>query len=185
MGDNVPMQDTAANPLDRSLDDLRAAPTEVGTVELIVRRPAIDAREVVDEARLDVELGLIGDRWAEQDLASTPAFLQGQLTLMGARALAAMAPDRSRWPEAGDQLIVDFDLSIANLPPGARLAVGSAVVEVSETPHTGCSKFRARFGDDAVRWVNAPEGRALRLRGMNARVVESGTVRVGDAILKA
>jgi MOSC domain-containing protein YiiM len=82
-------------------------------------------------------------------------------------------------------LIVDFDLSVENLPPGTRLAVGSAVVEVSETPHTGCSKFRARFGDDALRWVNAPEGRALRLRGMNARIVESGTVRVGDAIRKA
>jgi MOSC domain-containing protein YiiM len=185
VGDNAPMQDTVANPLDQALDDLRAAPTEAGTVELIVRRPAVDVREVVDDARLDVDLGLVGDRWAEQDIDSTPAFLQAQLTLIGARALAAMAPDRTRWAEAGDQLIVDFDLSVENLPPGTRLAVGSAIVEVSETPHTGCSKFRARFGDDALRWVNAPEGRALRLRGMNARIVESGTVRVGDAIRKA
>jgi MOSC domain-containing protein YiiM len=179
------MQDTIANPLDRSLDDLRAAPSDVGTVELIVRRPAVDARELVDKARLDVDLGLVGDRWAEQDLRSTPAYLASQLTLIGARALAAIAPDRARWRDAGDQLVVDLDLSIENLPPGTRLAIGTAVVEVSETPHTGCSKFRARFGDDALRWVNGPAGRALRLRGMNARIVESGTVRVGDAIRKA
>ncbi len=179
------MQDTIANPLDSTLHDLGPAPSDVGTVDLIVRRPAVDAREVLDEAMLDVDLGLVGDRWAEQDLASTPAFLQGQLTLIGARPLAAMAPDRSRWPDAGDQLIVDFDLSVENLPPGTRLNIGSAVVEVSETPHTGCSKFRARFGDDALRWVNAPEGRARRLRGMNARIVVSGTVRFGDPISKA
>ena len=179
------MQDAVANPLDLALGDLHAAPTDVGTVELIVRRPAVDARELVDEARLDVDLGLVGDRWAEQDLASTPAFLQGQLTLIGARALAAMAPDRARWADAGDQLVVDFDLSIENLPPGTRLAIGTAVAEVSETPHTGCSKFRARYGDDALRWVNGPAGRALRLRGMNARIVESGTVRAGDPIRKA
>jgi MOSC domain-containing protein YiiM len=178
------MQDTIANPLDRSLDDLHDAPTDVGTVELIVRRPAVDARELVDEARLDVDLGLVGDRWAGQDARTTPAFMAAQLTLIGARALAAIEPDRSRWPLAGDQLIVDFDLSLENLPPGSRVAIGSAVVEVSETPHTGCSKFRARFGDDALRWVNAPAGRALRLRGMNARIVVSGTVRVGDRIRK-
>ena len=184
MGDDGAMPPIATNPLDLHLDDVLAAPTDVGRVELIVRRPAVGAREVVDAARLDVDLGLEGDRWSTQDLRTTPAFLAAQLTLMSSRALAALAPDRSMWPLAGDQLIVDFDLGVDNLPPGTRLAIGSATIEVSEAPHTGCSKFRARFGDDAVRWVNDPAGRQLRLRGMNARVVESGTVRVGDTIRK-
>ena len=185
VGDNASMQDTMTNPFDRSLDDVSDAPSDIGTVDLIVRRPAEAVREVLDEAQLDTDLGLVGDRWADRDVERTPVYLSAQLTLIGARALAAMAPDRSRWQEAGDQLVVDLDLSIENLPPGTRLSVGSAVIEVSDTPHTGCSKFRARFGDDAVRWVNAPAGRALRLRGMNARVVTSGTVRVGDQIRKA
>ena len=128
--------------------------------------------------------------WSEIDgrrrtLRSTPIFLAAQLTLIGTRALAAIEPDRARWPLAGDQLYVDLDLSIDNLPPGTRLAIGSATIEVSETPHTGCSKFSARFGGDAQRWVNSEFGRAHRLRGLNARIVEAGTVRVGDRIRKA
>jgi MOSC domain-containing protein YiiM len=104
---------------------------------------------------------------------------------MSTRVLAAVEPDRARWPLAGDQLLVDADLSMANLPPGTRIAVGEAVLEVSETPHTGCAKFSARFGSDALRWINSPVGRELRMRGVNARVVRGGTVRVGDVLRKA
>ena len=91
---------------------------------------------------------------------------------MNARAAALVAGDRERWPLAGDQLYVDLDLSGENLPPGTRLAIGSAVVEVTDEPHTGCKKFSARFGLDALEFVNSPEGRALNLRGINTRVVE-------------
>ncbi len=169
---------------DASLEEIRGAPADAGRLEFIVRRPAQDEREVVDEALLDVDLGLIGDRWAAQDARSTPVFLAAQLTLINTRVLAAIEPDRARWPLAGDQLYVDLDLSVGNLPAGSRLAIGSAIIEVSETPHTGCAKFSARFGSAAQRWVNSDVGRSERMRGMNARIVQAGTVRPGDSIRK-
>jgi hypothetical protein len=167
------------------LEHVRAAPADGGIVELIVRRPASGERELLDEAHLDVDGGLVGDRWALRDVDRTPVYLAAQLTVMSVRALAAIEPDRTRWPVAGDQLYADMDLGVDNLPAGTRLAVGSAVIEVSETPHTGCAKFSERFGSDALRWINAPDGRAARLRGLNARIVRPGMVRVGDRIRKA
>ena len=92
-----------------------------------------------------------------------------------------MAQDRSRWHLAGDQLYVDLDLSEANLPPGTRLSIGSAVIEVTAEPHTGCSKFVERFGLDAMKFVNSRERKDLHLRGINARVVRPGVLRVGDS----
>ncbi len=103
---------------------------------------------------------------------------------MSARVVDLVAGTRERWSLAGDQLYVDLDLSEANLPPGTRLAVGEAVVELTASPHTGCKKFVERFGLDAMHFVNSPEGRSLRLRGANARVVEAGVVRPGDEIRK-
>jgi MOSC domain-containing protein YiiM len=104
--------------------------------------------------------------------------------MMSSRAIALIAKDKTRWPLAGDQLFVDLDLSEANLPPGTRLAVGSAVIEVTDIPHTGCGKFHQRFGHEATKFVNSAEGRALHLRGLNAKVVRSGSVRVGDIVRK-
>jgi hypothetical protein len=173
--------------LEESLDDIRAAPADSGTVELIARRPAEDAREVLTEARLDLSDGLVGDTWRARGSSSTPdgsADPDAQLTLMNARVAAAIAGDRERWPLAGDQIYVDFDLSRANLPPGSRVQIGSAVIEFSEPPHTGCAKFSARFGVDALKFVNSPTGRELRLRGANCRVVVPGTVHPGDTITK-
>lgn len=169
---------------DTSLEAVRAAPADGGRVELIVRRPAEGERELVDAAELDLRLGLVGDRWAMRDIASNPVYLDAQLTLISTRLLAAIEPDRARWPQAGDQLYVDLDLSLDNLPPGSRLAIGSAVIEISEKPHTGCAKFGARFGSEALRWINGPLGRANRLRGLNARIVTAGAVHVGDAVRK-
>jgi MOSC domain-containing protein YiiM len=174
--------------LEAMIDDIRAAPTPAGIVVLIVRRPAVDEREVVDEARLDVAEGLVGDTWRERGNRHTPdgsGDPEAQLTVMNARAAAAVAGDVSQWPLAGDQVYVDFDISTEHLPAGTRLAIGEAEIEVSKTPHTGCAKYSARFGKDALRFVSTPEGRALRLRGMNARITKSGTVRVGDPILIA
>jgi MOSC domain-containing protein YiiM len=165
--------------------DVRAAPRQLGTVRLIVRRPAVDEREVVSEAQLDVDEGLVGDNWRVRGSSSTAegaAHPEAQITVMNARAAAGLAGDLDRWPLAGDQLYVDFDISEENLPPGTRVLVGDAEIEVSAKPHTGCSKFSARFGKDALRLVSTPNGRSLRLRGMNARVTKSGTVRVGDRI---
>jgi MOSC domain-containing protein YiiM len=91
---------------------------------------------------------------------------------------------QDHWQLAGDQLFIDLDLSEENLPPGTQLAMGTAVIEVTAEPHTGCGKFIARFGVDAVKFVNSPIGQRLRLRGVNARVVRSGRIRVGDSIRK-
>jgi MOSC domain-containing protein YiiM len=154
---------------------------------LIVRRPAVDEREVMTAARLDLHDGLVGDTWLARGSSRTPdggPSPDAQLTLMNARAAAAIAGERERWSLAGDQLYVDLDLSRANLPSGSRVQIGSAVIEFSESPHTGCAKFSARFGVDALKFVNSPIGRELRLRGANCRVLVAGTVRTGDAIRK-
>jgi MOSC domain-containing protein YiiM len=173
--------------LEESLDHIRAAPADGGSLELIVRRPAVDEREVVTEARLNIQDGLEGDTWLVRGSSRTPdggPNPEAQLTLMNARLAEAIAQDRQRWPLAGDQLYVDLDLSRANLPPGSRVQIGSAVIEFSEPPHTGCAKFSSRFGVDALKFVNSTVGRELRLRGANCRVVVAGTVRTGDVIRK-
>lgn len=173
--------------LEAGLDEIRQSPADEGVVELIVRRPAVDEREVLDEGVLDVLEGLVGDNWRRRGSSSTAdgqADPGAQVTVMNARVAALLAGARERWPLAGDQLYVDLDLAVENLPAGTRLAVGDAVLEVTAVPHTGCAKFTARFGPDAIRFVNGAAGRPLRLRGLNARVVASGTVRRGDAIRK-
>jgi hypothetical protein len=176
----------SADELEAGLPEILASPAAEGTVELIVRRPAEGEREVLEEGVLDVDEGLVGDDWrARGSRRSEDGPIPGtQLTLMNARAIALIAGDRERWALAGDQLYVDFDLSPENLPAGTRLAVGSAVVEVTEVPHTGCAKFTERFGSAAIRFVNSKDGRAGRLRGMYADVVTPGTVRTGDPIRK-
>ena len=176
-----------ADELAAALDEIRQSPATAGTVELIVRRPAENDREVLDEAMLDLDLGLVGDMWKARGSSRTPdrsANPDAQLTLMNARAAEVIAGSKERRQLAGDQLFVDLDLSIDNLPPGTRLAVGDAVIEVTPEPHTGCAKFSARFGTEALKFVNKSPGRELRLRGVNTRVVTPGTVRAGDAISK-
>jgi hypothetical protein len=152
---------------------------------LIARRPEVDAREVLTEARLDPDLGLIGDNWSTKpSLATGAPHPLAQLTLMSSRCAALVAGELERWPLAGDQLYVDLDLSYRNLPPGTRLTVGEATIEVTEEPHRGCGKFAARFGVDALKLVNSGVGRDLNLRGICARVVAAGVVRPGDPIVK-
>jgi hypothetical protein len=173
--------------LQAGLDVVRESPLDDGTVELIVRRPAVDEREVLAEGTLDVKAGLVGDSWRVRGSTSTPdgsPSPDAQLTVMNSRAALLVAQVLDRRMLAGDQLYVDLDLSPVNLPPGTRLAVGSGVIEVTAKPHLGCSKFAARFGADAWRFVNSRAGRQLRLRGLNARVVGSGTVRLGDTVRK-
>jgi hypothetical protein len=167
------------------LDQVRAAPSTEGRIELIVRRPAIEAREVITCGELCTTDGLIGDNWVAKPTSATGMpNPKAQLTLMNARAAAAIAGARDRWALAGDQLYVDFDLSAANVPPGTRLAVGVAEIEVTDESHLGCGKFVRRFGVDAQKFVNSLDGRALNCRGVNARVVIPGTVQTGDAIRK-
>ena len=166
--------------LDAGLPRIKEAPADGGTVELIVRRPVEDEREILTEARLDPLLGLVGDRWSTMGTDDSDR----QLTLINTRLVDLVATSRDRWSLAGDQLYVDLDLSTANLPVGTRLGIGPAVLEVTSAPHRGCKKFAARFGLDALRFVNNEQAYALRLRGMYVRVVEGGVVRAGDVIRK-
>ncbi len=174
--------------LARHEQHLRDAPGELGTLSLIVRRPAINEREVLEVGELDVELGLVGDNWLERATSRAKAsgtHLNAQLNVMSARMVGLLATTDAERAMAGDQLYLDLDLSRGNLPTGTRLAIGAdAVIEVTSKPHNGCAKFRSRFGADALAFVNSPLGNELRLRGFNARVVTSGTVRRGDPVTR-
>jgi len=167
--------------LEAGLEQIRQSPKDAGTLELIVRRPQVNEREILHHAELDLIEGLVGDSWRRRGRSPNP---ETQLNIMNARVLALVAQAKDRWALAGDQLIVDLDLSDHNLPPGTRVALGSAVIEVTAKPHTGCRKFSERFGLDAARFVNAPEWRDLRLRGINAKVVQAGAIRIGDVAQK-
>ena len=173
--------------LEAGLDEIRRSPKDEGVLNLIARRPRSNEREILREASLNLEEGLAGDNWRTRGSSSTldgSANPEVQLTFMNSRAIALIAQDKNRWALAGDQLFVDLDLSAENLPAGTRLALGSAVVEVTPQPHTGCGKFVERFGGEAMKFVNSPVGRQLNLRGINAKVVEPGQIRVGDVVRK-
>lgn len=167
--------------LEAGLETIRNSPKDAGVVELIVSRPSPAEREVLDHAHLDPGQGLVGDSWGNRMPDPNP---HTQLNVMNARVISLIAQDKARWPLAGDQLFVDLDLGDENLPPGTQIEIGDAVIEVSAEPHLGCGKFVQRFGVDAMKFVNSPLGRQLHLRGINARVVRAGAIRVGDVARK-
>jgi MOSC domain-containing protein YiiM len=165
--------------LESGLDEIRQSPTEEGRLAMIVRRPIKGEREVLNDGELTIEEGLSGDCWKKH----SPR-MDMQINIMNSRAIAVVAGTIDRWPLAGDQLFIDMDLSETNLPPGTQLEVGSARIEITAPPHTGCSKFAARFGIDATKFVNSPRGRQMNLRGRNARVVKPGRIQKGDRVRK-
>jgi len=176
-----------AEELQAGLDHIRCSPKDEGLLDLIVRRQAVNEREVLEQAELDLVQGLIGDTWNRRRSKSTPdgsPNIEMQITVINSRAAALVAREKNRWQLAGDQLYLDLDLSAENLPSGTRMALGSAVIEVTPPPHLGCQKFVARFGLEAMKFVNSPLGRELRLRGMHARVVQPGQIRTGDLARK-
>lgn len=167
-----------------AIAQVKQAPRDQGTVELLVCRPEQGQRKVLQQAELDTDQGLLGDNWFARGHKKGPANTDMQINIMNVRVIAALSDDKTRWPLAGDQLYVDFDISKQNLPAGSHIQVGSAVLEVTHEPHLGCQKFSERFGKNAVMWVNSDEGKALNLRGINAKVIKSGEVSTGGSIYK-
>jgi len=173
--------------LEAGLDDIRQSPKDKGALELIVCRPQTGERKILREGTLDLAKGLLGDDWHSRGSAKTAdgsANPETQITIMNSRCIALLAGHRDHWALAGDQLYVDLDLSLENLPPGTRLAIGSAIIEITPPPHTGCKKFLSRFGLDAMQFVNSPIGRHLNLRGVNSRIRQPGSVKIGDYAVK-
>ncbi len=173
--------------LEAGLAEIQQSPQDNGIVEMIVTRPEVDKREVITTGNFTPEAGLVGDNWQIRGSNRSPddsGHPEMQIAIMNARAIRLLAQDESHWALAGDQLFVDLDLSAANLACGQRLAVGTAVLEITPTAHTGCKKFAQRYGVDAVKFVNSPEGKRLHLRGIYARVVQAGAIQVGDVVKK-
>jgi hypothetical protein len=173
--------------LEAGLDGIRQSPARAGVLAMIVRRPHFGMREVLEEGKLDLVEGLIGDNWRTRGSSRTAdgsAHPDMQLNVMNARAIALVAQAKERWALAGDQLFIDLDLSADNVPPGTQLGLGSAVIEVTDQPHTGCKKFAERFGLEALQFISSPVGKKLQLRGINAKVIHPGMIRVGDIVKK-
>jgi hypothetical protein len=176
-----------AEELEAGLPQVAESPKDCGELNLIVRRPANGQREVLEIGELDLAVGLVGDNWKSRGSRHMPdgsANPNSQITIMNSRVIALLAKEEQRWPLAGDQLYVDFDLSASNIPPGTQLAIGSAVLEVTAQPHAGCKKFAERFGVPCVEFINSPKQKEMQLRGINSKVVQPGTIRVGDVVKK-
>ena len=173
--------------LREGLSGIMQSPQDRGLLRAIVIRPETDARVSLQQCQLSPEGGVHGDNWARGCWMSLPdgrPHPDVQVTIMNARTIALIAHDEARWPLAGDNLFVDLDLSGENLPPGTRLTVGAALLEITAVPHKGCRKFAERYGVDATRFVNSRNGLRLHLRGIYARIVEPGLITVGDAVAK-
>ena len=173
--------------LNAGLAEILAAPADNGTLSAIVIRPEKKTRADLDTCEISLALGAHGDHWVRGCWKSTEdgkPHPDVQICLMNARCIALIAETRANWPPAGDNLFIDMDLSPGNMPPGTRLAIGSAIIEITDTPHTGCASFIERYGRDACLFVNTGEGKKLRLRGIYARVIQDGRVTAGDRVVK-
>lgn len=173
--------------LQLGIDEIKDSPKDNGVLEMIVRRPETETREIINAGEISLTNGLEGDNWKARGSSSIPdgsADPEAQITLMNTRVIQLLAGDKEHWQWAGDQLFVDIDLSIDNFPPHSRLQIGSAILEISAKPHTGCKKFSGRFGIEALEFISTPLGKALRMRGVNAKVVQAGEIKVGDIVKK-
>ncbi len=181
------LKQLSTSELELGIDKIKQSPQDNGILEMIVRRPEVEAREVIHSGEINLIYGLEGDNWKTRGSSSTPdgsANPEAQITLMNTRVIQLLSGDKENWKWAGDQLYVDMDLSMENLPPLSMLQVGSVILQISAKPHTGCKKFSARFGIDALAFISTPLGKSLRMRGVNAKVIQAGEIKVGDVVKK-
>jgi len=169
------------------LPEILAAPQDEGILRAIVIRPTKGERIERDSNEMSFAQGMHGDHWANgcwKTTADGKPHPDVQICIMNARCIQLIAQDHANWARAGDNLFIDMDLTPRNTPPGTRLRIGAAIIEVTDTPHNGCAAFIERYGRDACVFVNMGEGGRLRLRGIYARVVQDGRVSVGDKVVK-
>jgi hypothetical protein len=165
--------------LEASFQALPPAGIGRGQLHLIVVRTGGGAHTTPAQVAISPKRGLDGDRWSKTPKRE----VDGQVSLMDARVASLLVGgERDRLHLPGDNFHVDLDLGEAALPVGSQLRLGTALLEITALPHAGCAKFRARFGDDALRWVNHRSFRARRLRGVFCRILEGGVASLGDAI---
>jgi MOSC domain-containing protein YiiM len=167
--------------LAEGLTSISMSPSDEGTVEMLVIRPTEDERIMPPMVEVSADLGVHDDRWSKGAARDYP---DTQITIINARLLDLVAGGRDRWALAGDNIVADMDLSQVNLATGQKLEIGSAILEITDTPHTGCNKFSSRYGAEALRFVNIGPGKEMRLRGVYARVAQEGVISVGDRIRK-
>ena len=182
MQKHLPLADLQAG-----LPGILASPVDNGVLRAVVIRPGPGTRTDLESCDLSLAGGAHGDAWANGCWKSTDdgrPHPDVQICIMNARCIETIAGERANWSPAGDNLFVDLDLTPENLPAGQRLGIGTAIIEVTDTPHNGCANFTRRYGRDATIFVNKGEGRTLRLRGIYARVVQDGRVSVGDRVIK-
>lgn len=173
--------------INEKLPYIMESPKDNGILSFIVIRPGVDDRKLIQEGQLSSTEGLIGDSWNQRPSRHTPdnsPYIENQVTIMNKRVIESIAQNEERQLLAGDQLFVDFDLSEENLPPGSRLQIGNAIVQISHVPHNGCGKFKERFGSEALKFVNSEMGKANHFRGLNAKVIKEGKIQTGDPVAK-
>ena len=173
--------------LEDGFPEIIRSPKDNGRLEGIVVRPARGKRQELRTSDVSFDGGVHSDLWAKACWKSTEdgrPHPDVQICIMNARCIALIAQERGNWAPAGDNLFIDLDLSPDNLPPGQRLAIGTAIIEITDTPHNGCAKFIGRYGRDAGIFVNGRLGKRHRLRVVYARVIRDGTVTVDDVVTK-
>jgi MOSC domain-containing protein YiiM len=167
--------------LELGLPGVLSSPQDDGVIEMLIVRPNEDERLTPDKVEVSALLGVHGDHWSKGKYSEMPDI---QIAIINARLLDLVSGGRDRWPLAGDNIVADLDLSQTSLVPGQKLRAGTAVLEITDTPHEGCKKFASRFGPAALRFVNVGPAKDLRLRGVYARVLQDGLISVGDRIQK-